>query len=251
MNPTNVPASSIPVCTPTSTAAFPPVNWLGGITSCTSAFTFAQDIAEPVPVISVIKYKCQISSCPRHAMYAIPSTANPRARSSNTPRYRRSRRSISTPPRNGTTRPGRVTTITCQLTATVECVADMMYQLTPMKFIPLPNSDTNMAVKKKRKERCSHSNPQSTRCVVAVAIEPTSLLSDCCPSMKRETEILGREQVAAGSPGRQPSISSKCPQTEDGRCVFPINSSACQGLRGAHGEAIESFAEFTAFGDKF
>ena len=24
-------------------------------------------------------------------------------------------------------------------------------------------------------------------------------------------------------------------------CVFPINSSACQGLRGAHGEAIESF----------
>src|SRR6516225_8768937 len=150
-------------------------------------------------------------------------------------------RSISTPPRKGTTRPGRVTTITCQLTATVECVADMMYQLTPMKFIPLPNSDTNMAVKKKRKERCSHSNPQSTRCVVAVAIEPTSLLSDCCPSMKRETEILGREQVAAGSPGRQPSISSKCPQTEDGRCVFPINSSACQGLRGAHGEAIESF----------
>ena len=24
-------------------------------------------------------------------------------------------------------------------------------------------------------------------------------------------------------------------------CVFPINSSACQGLRGAHGETIESF----------
>jgi hypothetical protein len=38
--------------------------------------------------------------------------------------------------------------MTCQLTATVECVADMMYQLTPIKFIPLPNSETNMAVKK-------------------------------------------------------------------------------------------------------
>ena len=49
---------------------------------------------------------------------------------------------------NGTTSPGSVTTITCQLTATVECVADMMYQLTPMKFIPLPNSETNIAVKK-------------------------------------------------------------------------------------------------------
>jgi len=47
----------------------------------------------------------------------------------------------------------------------------MMYQLTPIKFMPLPNRDTNIAVKKKRKERCSHSSPQSTGCVVTVAIE--------------------------------------------------------------------------------
>src|SRR5246127_4601048 len=85
-------------------------------------------------------------------------------------------RSISTPPRNGTTRPGSVTTMTCQLTATVECVADMMYQLTPMKFMPLPNNETNIAVKKKRNDSCSHSSAQSTRRVVAVAIEPISLL---------------------------------------------------------------------------
>src|SRR5580693_8372076 len=85
-------------------------------------------------------------------------------------------RSISTPPRNGTTRPGRVTTMTCQLTATVECVADMMYQLTPMKFIPLPNSETNIAVKKYRNARCSHSSFQSTRCLSTVAIESASLL---------------------------------------------------------------------------
>lgn len=45
---------SMPLCTPTRTAAFAPVNWLVGITSCTSAFTVAQYIAEPVPVISVI-----------------------------------------------------------------------------------------------------------------------------------------------------------------------------------------------------
>ena len=54
MNPTNAPAISIPLCTPISTAALAPVNWLGGITSCTSAFTVAQYIAEPVPVISVM-----------------------------------------------------------------------------------------------------------------------------------------------------------------------------------------------------
>src|SRR5215469_8431755 len=103
------------------------------------------------------------------------NTATPRARSRRTPRYRRSRRSISTPPRNGTTRPGRVTTITCQLTASVECVADMMYQLTLMKFMPLPNSDTNIAVKKNRKARWLQRSDQSTRCAVAVAMEPTSL----------------------------------------------------------------------------
>ena len=39
----------------------------------------------------------------------------------------------------------------------------MMYQLTAMKFIPLPNSDTNIAVKKKRNERCPRSSRQSTR----------------------------------------------------------------------------------------
>src|SRR5579862_4495461 len=71
---------------------------------------------------------------------------------------------MRTPPRNGTTRPGRVTTMTCQLTATVECVADMMYQETPMKFIPLPNRETNMAVKKKRKERWERRRNQLTRC---------------------------------------------------------------------------------------
>jgi hypothetical protein len=38
--------------------------------------------------------------------------------------------------------------MTCQLTFTVECVADRMYQLTPVKFIPLPNNDTNIARKK-------------------------------------------------------------------------------------------------------
>src|SRR5258708_34943709 len=84
-------------------------------------------------------------------------------------------RSINTPPRNGTTSPGSVTTITCQLTATVECVADMMYQLTPIKFIPLPNSETNIAVKKYRNPRCCHSSDQSTRCVTADFPDSTGL----------------------------------------------------------------------------
>ncbi len=44
--------------------------------------------------------------------------------------------------------PGSVTTMTCKLTFTVECVDARMYQLTPAKFIPLPKSDTNMAKKK-------------------------------------------------------------------------------------------------------
>src|ERR1700749_4813329 len=104
------------------------------------------------------------------------STANPRAISRRTPRYRRSRRSMSTPPRKGTTRPGSVTTMTCQLTATVECVADMMYQLTPMKFMPLPKSETNMAVKKKRNPRCDQRRDQSTRWGAEEAMEPTILL---------------------------------------------------------------------------
>src|ERR1700739_2998677 len=93
-------------------------------------------------------------------------------------------RSMRTPPRNGTTRPGSVTTMTCQLTATVECVADMMYQLTPMKFIPLPNSETNIAVKKYRNPRCCHSSDQSTRCVTAVAMERISLLLPDCRFVK-------------------------------------------------------------------
>src|SRR5428012_668 len=70
MNPTKAPAISMPLCTPISTAAFAPVNWLGGMTSCTSAFTVAQYIAEPVPVMSVIAYRCQSSRCPLQAMYA-------------------------------------------------------------------------------------------------------------------------------------------------------------------------------------
>src|SRR5216684_2020953 len=85
-------------------------------------------------------------------------------------------RSISTPPRNGTKRPGMVITMTCQLTLTVECVAARMYQLTPAKFMPLPNSDTNMATKKYRNPRCAQISVQSTRCVVAVAMKPLSLL---------------------------------------------------------------------------
>ncbi len=55
---------------------------------------------------------------------------------------------MSTPPRNGTSKPGSVTTITCKLTFSVECVDARMYQLTPVKFMPLPNSDTNIAAKK-------------------------------------------------------------------------------------------------------
>src|SRR5260221_12782287 len=88
-------------------------------------------------------------------------------------------RSISTPPRNGTKSPGRVMTMTCQLTFTVECVAARMYQLTPAKFIPLPKSDTNMAKKKKRKPRCAQISFQSTVCVAVVSMERISLLSRC------------------------------------------------------------------------
>src|SRR5271169_7218053 len=66
-----------------------------------------------------------------------------------TPRYRRSTRSISTPPKGGTTRPGRVTRITIRLTFTVEWVAPRTYHVTPAKFIPVPNSDTSIATKKK------------------------------------------------------------------------------------------------------
>src|ERR1700674_653409 len=74
-----------------------------------------------------------------------------RAASSVTPRYRRSTRSINTPPNGGTTSPGRVTRITIRLTFTVECVAPRTYQVTPAKFIPVPNSDTSIATKKKGK----------------------------------------------------------------------------------------------------
>jgi hypothetical protein len=38
--------------------------------------------------------------------------------------------------------------MTCRLTFSVEWVEEMMYQLTPVKFMPLPKSDTNMARKK-------------------------------------------------------------------------------------------------------
>src|SRR5580704_6962270 len=74
-------------------------------------------------------------------------------------------------------KPGSVTTITCRLTFTVECVAARMYQLTPAKFIPLPKSETNIAKKKKRKPRCAQISFQSTVLVVAVAMESISLLS--------------------------------------------------------------------------
>src|SRR3984893_13651815 len=72
-----------------------------------------------------------------------------RAASSVIPRYLRSTRSISTPPNGGTTSPGSVTRMTIRLTFTVECVAPSTYQVTPAKFIPVPNNDTNIATKKK------------------------------------------------------------------------------------------------------
>jgi hypothetical protein len=56
---------------------------------------------------------------------------------------------MSTPPKGGTTSPGRVTSITMRLTFTVEWVAPRTYQVTPAKFIPVPKSDTSMATKKK------------------------------------------------------------------------------------------------------
>ena len=43
---------------------------------------------------------------------------------------------------------GNVTTTTCMLTATVECVAVRMYQLTAVKLSPLPKSETNIATEK-------------------------------------------------------------------------------------------------------
>ena len=48
----------------------------------------------------------------------------------------------------GMNKPGRVTTMTCRLTFTVECVAAMMNQLTPAKFMPPPKREMNMATKK-------------------------------------------------------------------------------------------------------
>src|SRR5579864_321049 len=58
---------------------------------------------------------------------------------------------MSTPPNGGTTSPGSVTRITIRLTFTVEWVAPRTYQVTPAKFIPVPNSDTSIAAKKKGK----------------------------------------------------------------------------------------------------
>src|SRR5260370_29969765 len=84
---------------------------------------------------------------------------------------------IYTPPRNGTNNPGRVTTMTCKLTFTVECVAERMYQLTPAKFIPLPKTDTNMARKKYREPSYAQMRFQSTRFVCAVSMGRISLLS--------------------------------------------------------------------------
>src|ERR1700720_3588511 len=63
------------------------------------------------------------------------------------------------------------------LTAMVECVADRMYQLTAVKFKPLPNRETNIATEKNRKPRCAQMARQSTRVgVVAVGMEPAILL---------------------------------------------------------------------------
>src|ERR1700692_2733514 len=56
---------------------------------------------------------------------------------------------MSTPPNGGTTSPGKVTRITIRLTFTVEWVAPRTNQVTPAKFIPVPNSDTSIAIKKK------------------------------------------------------------------------------------------------------
>src|SRR5579863_6852870 len=56
---------------------------------------------------------------------------------------------MRTPPNGGTTNPGSVTRITIRLTFTVDWVAPRTYQVTPAKFIPVPNSETSIAVKKK------------------------------------------------------------------------------------------------------
>ena len=79
----------------------------------------------------------------------MPRTITARAASIVIPRYRRSTRSISTPPNGGTTSPGSVTRMTIKLTLTVECVTPRTYQVTPAKFIPVPNRETSMAMKKK------------------------------------------------------------------------------------------------------
>src|ERR1700732_4082961 len=77
------------------------------------------------------------------------------------PKSRRSTRSMSTPPNGGTTNPGSVTRITIRLTFTVECVEPRTYQVTPAKFIPVPNNDTNMAKKKNGNPGTRNSDCQS------------------------------------------------------------------------------------------
>jgi hypothetical protein len=54
-----------------------------------------------------------------------------------------------------------------------------MYQLTAVKFSPLPNSEMNIATEKNRKPRCAQISFQSTRLSVvaaAVAMESAILL---------------------------------------------------------------------------
>jgi len=85
VNPTNVARERMPCLTAVATACCSRLRLIG-FTSCTSASPWPQYIAEPVPVMSVIAYRCQSSRCPRQAMNAAASTAIPRARSSSTPR---------------------------------------------------------------------------------------------------------------------------------------------------------------------
>src|SRR6202022_1241994 len=111
---------------------------------------------------------------PTYASAAVPNTITPRGASSVMPRYRRSTRSINTPPNGGTTNPGSVTRITIKLTFTVECVAPRTYHVTPAKFIPVPNNDTNIAKKTNGNPGMRNSDFQSRVEVGSEAISESS-----------------------------------------------------------------------------
>jgi hypothetical protein len=148
------PAISQPPCTAARRNVLEATNWDSGVSSWISALMVGQNIQKPLATSIAMTYKCQTCAWCRRASTATMRITTARSASSTISSRRRSSRSMMTPLTGMISIAGKVCRTSSVPSATSECVACRMYQITAAIFMPLPVMEIMLAVKTSRSGLC-------------------------------------------------------------------------------------------------